>query len=44
MREIPSLPAAPLAEPLLKLIDKASSANMLGLLKMILAEGRIKEV
>ncbi|MBP9675026.1 MAG: hypothetical protein KBD63_08025 [Bacteriovoracaceae bacterium] len=44
MRDIPSLPAAPLAEPLLKLINQGPSTSMLGIIKTILAEGRMKEV
>jgi hypothetical protein len=44
MREIPSLPAAPLAEHVLKFMDNAPSDTILEMVRSILTEGRMREV
>jgi hypothetical protein len=44
MKDIPSLPAAPLAEPLLKLLDSAPTPTVLTMVRTVLLEGRIREV
>lgn len=43
MKEIPSLPASPLAEHILKFMDKGPSGNMIEMAKIILSEERAKE-
>ena len=42
MKDIPTLPAAPLADPLLKLLEGVPSTNTLSLVKVVLFEDRLK--
>ena len=44
MKDIPTLPAAPLAEPVLKLLAHNPSPTGLTLAQTVLSEGRISEI